>query len=249
MYSSSLRRQVMTIVAACALPVALALPSAASAAPPATFAVSVVDGHLSIDSLSSTVGMHVRVIHTDTNTIRVSELSGGTAQTGDHCLTVQDDDTVDCDITGLIVDTVHFEGSPVADALSFEAGWTLPVLANGFGGNDVLAGGIGADTLRGGAGNDTLRGGAGNDALAGENGNDILQGGLGNDALNGGAGADVLGGGLGRDVLRGGIGADRLFAKGDPNGPGDVVQGGPGLDRATLDRHVDVARQVERATY
>jgi Ca2+-binding RTX toxin-like protein len=250
MTSITLPRRIAPLVGACGLVLALALPSAASAQSNATFAVSVVEGHLSIDSLSSTTGMQVRVIHTDENTIRVSELAGGSAQTGDHCLTVQDDDTVDCDVTGLTVESVHFEGSPVADSLAFEAGWMLPVLANGFGGNDDLAGGDGADLLHGGGGNDTLRGGRGNDVEFGEIGNDLMQGGpTGNDVLNGGTGADVLGGGPGRDILRGGFGPDRLFAKGDPNGPADSVNGGPGFDRATLDRRHDVSSMVERATY
>jgi Ca2+-binding RTX toxin-like protein len=252
MYSLIPARRAAPIAAACATLFALALPSAATAGAEDTFvmAVSVVDGHLSIDSLSTTTAMHVRVIHTDVNTIRVTELAGGAVQTGDHCQRVQDDDTVDCDVTGLILDSAHFEGSPLGDTLAFEAGWTLRVRANGWGGADDLAGGDSADTLHGGAANDMLRGGRGNDVEFGEAGNDTLRGGpAGNDTLNGGAGADVLGAGPGRDVLRGGFGPDILFAKGDPRGPADIVQGGPGVDRATLDRRVDISSQVERVTY
>lgn len=249
MSSFTIRRPAARL-AALAVTLVLGLPSAASAQSHATFAVSVVDGVLSIDSLSSTTAMNVRVIRIDKNTIRVSELSGGSAQTGDRCLTVQDDDTVDCDVTGIAIDHVQFEGSPLADTLAFEAGWTLPVRANGRGGNDVLGAGDGADTLHGGGGNDTLRGGRGGDVEFGEIGNDVLQGGAtGNDVLDGGAGADVIGGGPGRDLLRGGFGADRLFAKGDPAGPADLVNGGPGIDRATLDRGRDTSSQVEFASY
>jgi hypothetical protein len=250
MFSLPMTRRVGPLVVACALLAALALPSAASAGSSPTFAVSVVEGHLSIDSLSMTTAMRVRVIHTDENTIRVSELAGGSAQTGDHCLTVQDDDTVDCDIAGLTIDSVHFEGSPLADALTFEPGWALTVLANGWGGNDDLSGGDDGDTLHGGGGTDTLRGGLGNDIEFGDAGNDVLKGGLtGNDVLNGGTGADALGGGPGRDVMRGGSGADKLFAKGDARGPGDVVNGGAGFDRATLDRGKDRSSLVESATW
>lgn len=229
-FITSIPRPVAPFVAAAAVLAALALPSAAAATPSATLAVSVVENHLSIDSLSSTTPMRVQVIRTDENTIRVTD-PGGTAQTGDHCLTVQDDDTVDCDITGLTVDNVQFQGSPQGDTLAFEPGWSLPVIAYGWGGHDVLAGADGNDLLYGGDGNDTLKGGQGNDEMSGGNG------------------ADRLNGGTGSDVLRGGHGSDRLFAKGDRNGYTDNVYGGPGSDRATLDRRVDTSNQVERRTY
>jgi Ca2+-binding RTX toxin-like protein len=247
--STHITRKFSPVVAAGAVLAALALPSSAAATPDATFAVSVVEGHLSIDSLSSTTAMHVRVLRTDENTIRVSDLQGATAQTGDHCLVVQDDDTVDCDITGLTVEHVQFEGSPLADSLYFYAGWALPVLAWGWGGADTIAGGNASDSLHGGNGADTLRGGAGNDYIFGESGNDVLAGGAGNDRVSGDAGADRIFGNAGRDILRGGTGADRLFAKGDAAGRADSVNGGSGFDRASLDRHVDAARQVERISY
>jgi Ca2+-binding RTX toxin-like protein len=250
MRTSTSTRVVAPFIATCGALAALAFPSSAAAGTNHTFAVSVVKGHLSIDSLSATTGMDIRVIHTDENTIRVSDLDGGSAQTGDHCLTVQDDDTVDCDITGMTLDSVHFEGSPVGDRLVFEAGWMLPVRANGWGGTDDLSGGDSADTLRGASGNDELRGGIGNDVEWGQGGNDILRGGpRGNDLLDGGYGADVLGGGPGRDVLRGSFGNDLIFAKGDATGPADIVNGGLGIDRATLDRHHDVSSAIERPTY
>jgi Ca2+-binding RTX toxin-like protein len=244
--SNHIARNASSIATLGALLAALALPSAASATPDATLAVSVVEGHLSIDSLSSTTAMHVQVIHTDETTIRVTD-PGGTIQTGDHCLNVQDDDTVDCDVTGLTLDHVQFEGSPLGDSLVFEPGWTIPVIGYGWGGNDDLAGGDAGDSFHGGDGNDTLRGGAGRDYLFGEGGNDILKGAAGNDDLSGGAGADVIGGGPGRDILRGNAGADVLFAKGDAQA--DTVQGGLGIDRATLDRHLDGATGVERRSY
>jgi Ca2+-binding RTX toxin-like protein len=107
----------------------------------------------------------------------------------------------------------------------------------------------GDDTLHGGNGKDPLRGGAGQDHLFGEGGKDTLKGGYGNDVLSGGNGADRIYGGTGWDVLRGGAGADRLYARGDRHNYTDVVNGGSGYDRATLDRHVDSAHQVERRSY
>lgn len=246
--ASTITRPSLRLLAAGAVIASLALPTAASATPSPTFAVSVVEGHLSIDSLSSTTAMHVHVMRTDETTIRVSD-PGGTIQTGDHCLNVQDDDVVDCDITGLTVEHVQFQGSPLGDSLTLEPGWTIPVKAYGWGGNDALAGGDGNDELHGGDGNDTLRGGAGADLAFGELGNDVLQGASGNDDLRGGHGADAIGGGAGRDWLRGGPGADRLFAQGDRASGADRVYGGAGTDRATLDRNVDTAMHVERRSY
>jgi Ca2+-binding RTX toxin-like protein len=118
-------------------------------------------------------------------------------------------------------------------------------------GNDRLNGGIGADSVNAGAGsdyvdgsagNDTLNGLAGNDTLIGGSGNDRLSGGLGNDRMSGGAGADILIAGPGRNVLRGSLGNDVLSAR---NRQRDVVDCGPGRDRARVDR-IDVVRGCER---
>ncbi len=82
---------------------------------------------------------------------------------------------------------------------------------SGYGGNDLLLGGVGADVLNGGIGNDTLRGGSGNDRLLGISGTDRLLGGDGNDTLYGGTGNDALYGGAGNDTLLGQAGNDRLL--------------------------------------
>jgi Ca2+-binding RTX toxin-like protein len=68
-------------------------------------------------------------------------------------------------------------------------------------GNDTLVGDSKANTFRGFGGNDVLSGGLGNDALDGGAGNDRLDGGEGDDVLIGGGGADVLSGGRGNDVF------------------------------------------------
>jgi hypothetical protein len=58
---------------------------------------------------------------------------------------------------------------------------SVPVLALGGTGNDVLQGGAADDALYGGDGNDTLQGGDGDDVLEGDAGTDSLQGAVGND--------------------------------------------------------------------
>jgi hypothetical protein len=52
----------------------------------------------------------------------------------------------------------------------------------------------------------------------------------------------VLIGGVGTDLLSGAEGGDRFFVR---DAWRDRLQGGPGYDHATLDRH-DTSRDVER---
>jgi hemolysin type calcium-binding protein/WD40 repeat protein len=73
-------------------------------------------------------------------------------------------------------------------------------------------------------------------------GNDVLRGTAGEDLLDGRGGNDVLRGGGGRDVLFGGAGNDRFFTR---DGKADRLSGGPGRDRAWVDRR-DVVSGVER---
>jgi Ca2+-binding RTX toxin-like protein len=108
-------------------------------------------------------------------------------------------------------------------------------------GDDIVHGGPGNDTISGGAGADELYGDAGDDRVSGDAGSDRLFGGAGADTLLGLAGNDVLLGGIGRDRLLGGVGNDVIFAR---DGRRDIVDGGPGRDRATLDRSLDVASRV-----
>jgi hypothetical protein len=80
--------------------------------------------------------------------------------------------------------------------------------------NDYIAGTGRDDTISGGKGNDTLLGGAGYDTIDGGPGNDIINGGTEADTLNGGPGSDTI-----------------QAADGDP----DVIDCGPGNDRAVVD--------------
>jgi Ca2+-binding RTX toxin-like protein len=93
--------------------------------------------------------------------------------------------------------TVYYgtSGNDTSDNLGRDDSW----LAYGYGGNDILSGGLGDDTLIGGRDNDALYGGPGNDRLYGGAGNDTLGGGYYDpnsstdyDTLTGGAGADTF---------------------------------------------------------
>ncbi len=109
----------------------------------------------------------------------------------------------------------------------------------GLGGNDVIRGGGGNDVILAGPGNDIVYGGPGNDTILGGPGNDVLRGNAGNDRIEGGAGNDTLLGGPGRDTLLGGPGADKFYSV---DNSVDVVDGGPGTDTATVDKHDRVVR-------
>lgn len=98
---------------------------------------------------------------------------------------------------------------------------------------DVIAGNRRANRISGRRGNDRICGRAGKDRLAGNAGNDRLFGGKGNDLLLGGPGADRLTGGPGRDRLFGNAGPDVIRAI---DGKRDLVNCGPGKDRAFVDR-------------
>lgn len=92
-----------------------------------------------------------------------------------------------------------------------------------------------------------------NDYLAGKGGNDTILGMAGNDTILGGGGDDVLRGGVGGDVITGGPGADRIFGEDGSDtiqaadGERDVIDCGPGTDRAYVDSF-DVVKNCEIVT-
>jgi Tol biopolymer transport system component len=98
-----------------------------------------------------------------------------------------------------------------------------PKAANGRG--CTIIGTAVREALAGTPRGDVLCGFASNDKIAGRGGNDVLDGGAGNDRLDAAAGDDFI---LARDGLR------------------DTVSGGPGIDRAEIDRGRDVVRGVEK---
>jgi Ca2+-binding RTX toxin-like protein len=73
--------------------------------------------------------------------------------------------------------------------------------------------------------------------------NDVICAGGGNDRIYGAGGNDSLVGGKGRDKLYGGSGNDILIAR--DRARGDLANGGPGRDRARVDRG-DTLRAIER---
>jgi Ca2+-binding RTX toxin-like protein len=98
-------------------------------------------------------------------------------------------------------------------------------------------------TVYGTDADDVLVGTERDDLICGLRGDDRIRGGGGDDTLLGGDGNDVLVGGRGADRLFGALGADRLYAR---DGEADVVDGGPGTDRAWSDPAGDRIAGVER---
>jgi Ca2+-binding RTX toxin-like protein len=111
-------------------------------------------------------------------------------------------------------------------------------------GNDRVFGGLGNDVVFAGPGNDLAKGGTGRDTLDGGTGNDALYGDAGNDVVLGRAGSDVVAGGVNRDRLLGGPGDDVFIAA---DGFRDLVDGGAGDDRGSVDRGRDLARSISPA--
>jgi len=77
-----------------------------------------------------------------------------------------------------------------------------------------------------------LAGGGHDDVIFGMGGNDTLLGGAGDDRIYGGPANDIITGGSGADHLYGGPGSDTIYAA---DGERDVVDCGPGKDRAVVD--------------
>jgi hemolysin type calcium-binding protein/WD40 repeat protein len=91
---------------------------------------------------------------------------------------------------------------------------------------------------------DYLAGGGHDDTVLGLGGNDTILGGAGDDRLDGGAGNDVITGGSGADTIFGGDGSDTILAN---DGERDVIDCGPGNDRAIVDPF-DVVKNCEVST-
>jgi Ca2+-binding RTX toxin-like protein len=128
---------------------------------------------------------------------------------------------------------------------------TNPCRFTGTNRDDVLFGSDFLDYLRGLAGNDRILARNGRNRIEGNAGNDIITSGTGADAIFGGPGNDRIAAGGGNDLIVGGTGRDTIVA-----GPGndtletrdgfrDVVDCGPGRDRAEVDR-LDALRGCER---
>jgi Tol biopolymer transport system component len=89
----------------------------------------------------------------------------------------------------------------------------------------------------------TIMGTVAVDALKGTPSADVLCGFAGGDQALGLGGKDVVDAGPGKDVVDGGAGNDLLLARDHRK---DIVRGGPGFDRAQVDRGVDKVSGVEK---
>jgi Ca2+-binding RTX toxin-like protein len=89
---------------------------------------------------------------------------------------------------------------------------------------------------------DVIRGTPGPDVICARGGSDWILARGGNDVIYGGAGSDEIDGGAGNDWLFGSFGDDNLHAR---LGGRDIVDGGPGNDRAQADEDLDTSRSVE----
>lgn len=112
---------------------------------------------------------------------------------------------------------------------------SVPTLAYGGPGQDVLVGGTAADRLLGGPGADQLKGRNGDDQLFGGDGPDELEGGHGHDQLFGNEGDDKLWGGTGNDLILGHAGDDLAFG----NQGHDQLYGDLGSDTLVGDEGAD----------
>ena len=106
---------------------------------------------------------------------------------------------------------------------------------------DLLIGGAGDDVIHAGSGQNVVYGQWGNDAILAGSYVDTVYGGGGNDVIRTGAGEDFIFPGPGRDVVDAGRGPDHVIAN---DGERDVIDCGPGDDRARVDKD-DVVRNCE----
>ncbi len=120
----------------------------------------------------------------------------------------------------------RIRGGPGADELHGEAG------------NDRIHGGLDGDQLYGQMGNDRLLGQGWADSLSGAYGDDVLVGGHGSDYAYDSYGSDVAVLGAGNDQWYSDRGEDTVYAgRGNDlcitvfdDEPGDVIDGGPGIE-------------------
>lgn len=130
-----------------------------------------------------------------------------------------------CEVAGATATCRTADGAPFTGAIINVADGANRVAATASVGSLRL-------TLDGGDDSDLLQGGPGEDRISAGAGDDVLQGGGGDDVLLGDAGADQLRGDGGRDAFAGDEGDDVLLAA---DGIGELLECGPGVDRAESD--------------
>lgn len=102
----------------------------------------------------------------------------------------------------------------------------------GLKGGDLIIAGSGSDEIRAGDGQNVVQAQWGDDDIRSGSGPDLIAAGPGNDVVRSGAGSDHVDLGPGRDTVFAGRGADYVFAN---DGERDVIDCGPGRDRAVVD--------------
>jgi RTX calcium-binding nonapeptide repeat (4 copies)/WD40-like Beta Propeller Repeat len=154
-----------------------------------------------------------------------------------------------CDATGAACRTIAGAKKIVYFPTAADVGYTLrvSVTAKNAYGSDVVQSSV-TETVAGKpphitgrrivgtAKSEYLAGGGHDDIIFGLGGNDTLLGGAGDDRIYGGAGNDVITGGSGEDHLWGGAGSDTIYAA---DGERDIIDCGPGSDRAVVDLGID----------
>ena len=136
------------------------------------------------------------------------------------------------------ITSLWVSGGSKNDAITASAvhgAFTIPMRADGRGGNDAITTGDGADLVFAGAGNDLVNSGNGADRVFGGLGDDALNSGGGDDRVSGGWGNDSIDLGSGNDFGRGDAGNDHMEgANGD-----DVMYGCAGNDELLGERDND----------
>jgi hypothetical protein len=150
-----------------------------------------------------------------------------------------------CDATGAACHTIPGAQKVVYFPSRADVGYTLRIAVtatNAYGTlveqsppTDAIAAApphIRGRVIYGTQGPDYLAGGGHDDVIYGLGGNDTILGGAGDDRIYGGAGNDVITPGAGADHVFAGPGSDTIFAA---DGERDVIDCGPGRDRAVVD--------------
>jgi Ca2+-binding RTX toxin-like protein len=106
---------------------------------------------------------------------------------------------------------------------------------------DLIIAGAGDDVIHAGDGQNVVYGQWGNDTILTGSYVDTVYGGGGNDVIRTGAGEDFIFPGPGLDTVAAGRGPDHVIAN---DGERDVIDCGPGDDRARVDK-LDVVRNCE----
>ncbi|HZN33903.1 MAG TPA: hypothetical protein VFB80_08785 [Pirellulaceae bacterium] len=117
------------------------------------------------------------------------------------------------------------DGDADHDIIGFGNEVTIPVVASGGSGNDIIDGTSESDILNGDSGDDHLAGLGGDDLLNGGPDDDTIFGGDDDDLIDGGQGDDSLDGGRGNDNIAG----DIRFVLGEIGG-NDTIVGDSGND-------------------